>query len=139
MTRVTQVGRLAFVLTALCCVFATAQDGFPVSTQVDRSDIRFRSRTTRAAAPNCPELENLGYVFRRLVDVPLDIRLLDSNTPDDCSVNLFRGSNDASLPMARPSTEFTWAPTELFHKPLYFEDAILERAGQAKHPILQPC
>ena len=31
-----------------------------------------------------------------------------------------------------------WAPTNLYHYPLYFEDPSLERYGHAYHPIVQP-
>lgn len=31
-----------------------------------------------------------------------------------------------------------WAPTNLYHSPLYFEDPALERYGHTYHPIVQP-
>lgn len=33
---------------------------------------------------------------------------------------------------------YNWAASELRHRPLYFEDAMLERHGQTRHPVLQP-
>ena len=138
MTRVCRIGLMACTLLTICCLVAPAQDLVPVSTQLDRSEVGLRARVTRAPAPSCPELEQLGYEFRRLYDVQLDIRLLDTETPADCSVNLFQLPDSDSSAIVRPHFEFTWVPTELWYKPLYFEDAILERAGQSKHALLQP-
>ena len=33
---------------------------------------------------------------------------------------------------------FHWAPSEMVHRPLYFEEAALERYGQTHSPLLQP-
>jgi hypothetical protein len=44
---------------------------------------------------------------------------------------LFRG--DDWMPM-----EYNWVASELRHRPLYFEDAMLERHGQMRHPLVQP-
>ena len=35
-------------------------------------------------------------------------------------------------------TQFNWAPTELAHQPLYFDELALERYGQTVAPRLQP-
>jgi len=36
------------------------------------------------------------------------------------------------------SQDFRWKPTDLYHYPLYFEDAPLERYGHTHHRLLQP-
>lgn len=35
-------------------------------------------------------------------------------------------------------TVLQWAPTNLYHNPLYFEDPALERYGHTYHPLVQP-
>lgn len=34
--------------------------------------------------------------------------------------------------------QFEWRSSGLFHRPLYFEDVMLERHGHARHPLVQP-
>ncbi len=34
--------------------------------------------------------------------------------------------------------EFTWAASNVYHNPLYFEDFALERYGHSHHPVVQP-
>jgi hypothetical protein len=34
--------------------------------------------------------------------------------------------------------QYCWAASELCHRPLYFEDAMLERHGQTRRPLVQP-
>lgn len=63
-----------------------------------------------------------------------------------------RGINEEQLPddffektrseeygaVQSPPTVMQWAPTNLYHYPLYFEDPALERYGHTYHPLVQP-
>lgn len=42
------------------------------------------------------------------------------------------------MPRQSPATVLQWAPTNLYHYPLYFEDPSLERYGHTYHPLIQP-
>jgi hypothetical protein len=44
---------------------------------------------------------------------------------------VFRG--DDWLPI-----QYNWVASDLCYRPLYFEDAMLERHGQTRHPLVQP-
>jgi len=46
--------------------------------------------------------------------------------------------NGEYVPRAASPTVFQWAPTNLYHYPLYFEDPSLERYGHTYHPLIQP-
>lgn len=41
-------------------------------------------------------------------------------------------------PREFPDTLYAWEPTNFYHYPLYFEDAVLERYGHTYHPLIQP-
>jgi hypothetical protein len=80
--------------------------------------------------------------FEPIMDLRVDIRLEaspDADLPADPSENLFDRS-----PVLPPRTtawswrEFRWSATELWHRPLYFQDVQLERYGQMRHPLIQP-
>jgi hypothetical protein len=80
--------------------------------------------------------------FPDIQSISLDIRLDDSaasELPPDPADKLF-----ALLPSPSPRrttwvpTQFSWAATEFWHWPLYFDDVQLERYGQMRHPLLQP-
>jgi hypothetical protein len=45
---------------------------------------------------------------------------------------------DARLAGGWPITDFNWAATGMYHKPLYFEEVNLERYGYTVSPVLQP-
>ena len=96
-------------------------------------------RPARARIPqqSCPSLESLGYQFRRLNDIRLSIHLDDSEMPADCSTELFGTTQQGGLHRGL-GLQFSWIASELYHQPLYFEDPILERAGQTHHHLVQP-
>jgi hypothetical protein len=52
----------------------------------------------------------------------------------------FESQVDTGEYIARQSspTVYQWAPTNLYHFPLYFEDPSLERYGHTYHPLVQP-
>lgn len=55
--------------------------------------------------------------------------------PDDFNGEL---NNGDYTPRQSPATVLQWAPTNLYHYPLYFEDPSLERYGHTYHPLVQP-
>ena len=57
----------------------------------------------------------------------------------NCAAGLFR-PGEAGLDSHKPwpPTQFNWAPSELYHQPLYFDDTPLERYGQSAPCLLQP-
>ena len=86
----------------------------------------------------CPSLEDLGYRFKSLAEISLNIGLTEGEQPEDCSANLFQsqmGNAPARLPI---NMTMFWAASELWHQPLYFEDPVLERYGRTYHPLIQP-
>jgi len=46
--------------------------------------------------------------------------------------------NKTYEPRAFPDTMYAWEPSNFYHYPLYFEDAVLERYGHTYHPVVQP-
>ena len=74
------------------------------------------------------------------VDLP-DTRVRDGLLPPDASQGMF-GESSAS-PGAKRDDQWTpigvhWAPSGNRYRPPYFEDTMLERHGQARHPLVQP-
>jgi hypothetical protein len=41
-------------------------------------------------------------------------------------------------PRSFPDAMYAWEPSNFYHYPLYFEDAVLERYGHTYHPLVQP-
>lgn len=77
---------------------------------------------------------------------PLSARLPDTNMrtgrrPTDVSREAFDSQAvPASIDRGTgwSAIQFQWAASELRYRPLYFEDAMLERHGQTRHPLVQP-
>jgi hypothetical protein len=105
-----------------------------VFAQADQPEITAPPRRAVAA---CPTLEELGYLLKQITEISLDITSRAERLPDDCSVGLFAGAT--GWEMTSPSQrEFTWAASELYSQPAYFDDPILERYGQTHRPLIQP-
>lgn len=64
-------------------------------------------------------------------------------TPEDVA-NLDMVPEDVAFPASvyqprlSPETLFSWEPSNIWHNPLYFEDAQLERYGHVANPLVQP-
>jgi len=101
-------------------------------------DVAPKDSAPRAQCPSIAQREKWFKPLARIrAELPSDRGLL----PEDCSAAVFDASNSQAEPLtARPwgCTEFHWAPTNLAHQPLYFDDIPLERYGQTCSPILQP-
>jgi hypothetical protein len=91
----------------------------------------------RRPATDCPTLEELGYEAKAITDIRLDISVDRGRLPVDCSHGLFAPAVGWEMASSRES-EFSWAASELYHQPAYWDDPILERYGQARHPLVQP-
>jgi hypothetical protein len=61
--------------------------------------------------------------------------------PPDASAGLFDKRVDRPMHVRGSKWEkqvFCWTASELRHQPVYFEDTMLERHGQTRHPLIQP-
>ena len=88
-----------------------------------------------------PPAEQIRAALQPLTKEKISTRLPDGLTPPDASRGLF-GDTRPAFPIFRGDdfsyTEFHWAASNLRHRPLYFEDAMLERHGQAYCGLIQP-
>ena len=86
----------------------------------------------------CPTLEQLGYATKPLVELRLDIEVRDERMPVDCSDTLFQATAPGHDNRSWLAAEFNWVASDLFAQPAYFDDPVLERYGQTRHPLVQP-
>ncbi len=68
----------------------------------------------------------LGYALRNIERDQL---------PEDFDSRMDNGTYE---PRQASPVVYQWAPTNLYHYPLYFEDPSLERYGHTYHPLVQP-
>jgi hypothetical protein len=70
-----------------------------------------------------------------------DIKLREGILPMDVSQGVF-DARETSYAAHRSDgwgpIHYSWFASDLCHRPLYFEDAMLERHGQTRHPCIQP-
>lgn len=91
-----------------------------------------------------PRESNESRAFRPITSVTVDVSLPAGLLPGDdaeSSTDPTAGipeSGDGRLAGAWASSQFPWEATALCHRPLYFEQANLERYGYGVHPLLQP-
>ncbi len=85
----------------------------------------------------CPSLDKLGYRFKRITDIELSLALDDEFQPEDCATALFLLRPIPGTVTEPVETIFTWAPSEIYHRPLYWDDPLLERYGQTFKPLPQ--
>jgi len=89
-----------------------------------------------------PTRQDLQAWFKPLDQVSIDIRAKAGPVPADFSARSLKhrqGFDQLTFPRADSAyVEFCWAPAELAHQPLYFDDQPLERYGQSVCPPLQP-
>ena len=70
-----------------------------------------------------------------------DIKLREGILPMDVSHGVFDGQETSYAAHRGDSwapIRYCWVASDLRHRPLYFEDAMLERHGQTRHPLIQP-
>ena len=115
----------------LCAALIVAATPSAVFAQAEAIDMPPRREIVA-----CPSLADLGYLTKALTEISLDMSATN-RLPDDCSVNLFAPAGGWELaPLAQ--REFTWAASELYAQPSYWDDPILERYGQTHRPFIQP-
>lgn len=87
----------------------------------------------------CPGDELKRKWLRPMAKIQADIKLSPGPTPMDCTGPVFDvGSGPPQGKRERGWTELHWCPTDLYYRPLYFDDTPLERYGQTPCPLLQP-
>ncbi len=92
--------------------------------------------------PNLPTLRRLSIPLTELkLSDGAEPPTLFDEMPVDNSADLFRTPDEATPRGVRnpwPTQRVCWSAPEYWHRPLYFEDAPLERYGQTISPVLQP-
>lgn len=90
-----------------------------------------------AARPLAPRrlrtIQEISPYYDTTVDK--DIREFAVKMAGDYDVSF---GNKTYEPRAFPDTMYAWEPSNFYHYPLYFEDAVLERYGHTYHPLVQP-
>jgi len=89
----------------------------------DESTAETSQRLTRDMSTISP---TLSYALRGIDETQLPTEYFD------------RMDNGNYVARQSAPTVLQWAPTNLWHHPLYFEDAPLERYGHTYHPLVQP-
>lgn len=123
----------AFVLSA-----ATALAAAPVGAQQDAEEVQPIQTPPFLKVPP-PELLRRG--LQPLAAELPDTSVRDGLMPPDLSRVLFddqTASAHADRGDQWTSIDFHWVPSELRHRPTYFEDTMLERHGQTRLPLVQP-
>ncbi len=126
---------------------AVAQEGMPgKDASAPRQHLLSQQRTPAdngqlPAFLKPPPKELLQRGLQPLATELPDTRTREGLLPPDASQGLFdkhlssadhyRGAHWAPLSVH-------WLPSEIRYRPLYFEDAMLERHGQSRHPLIQP-
>lgn len=95
-------------------------------------------QTPRREPLDCPSLKELGYKTKTLANLKLDISIANARLPADCSDGLFDKTAVGQDGRSWFETEFNWAASDLYAQPAYFDDPMLERYGQTRHPLVQP-
>ena len=88
-----------------------------------------------------PTVDEIRAALKPLTEETIDTRVPEGLTPPDASEGLFDETRSEVMVFRGGDfshTDFHWAASNLRHRPLYFEDAMLERHGQAYCPYVQP-
>jgi hypothetical protein len=92
--------------------------------------------------PALPDPCELGAderaVFKPIEQIPLVMQGDGQTLPPDCSQNLFHAAGSAPGSRFGSYAGMHWQPTNMFHRPTYFEDVAVERYGQSRFPHFQP-
>lgn len=106
----------------------------------DDQDQRDEDKLKEDEAARRARIDDL-YRIRGVDEVSLDIRP-DFPTPDDSAKDLLThriaDPREIRLEQGWSHVHFHWAATNFWHRPLYFEDILLERHGQTAGPLVQP-
>ena len=85
----------------------------------------------KPAPETCPTLEDLN--LKPIRQITNDITPKGDKFPFECSLK-----QEQYQPRSWPVITYTWKAAGTCHKPLYFEEAHLERYGHALPPYIQP-
>ena len=89
----------------------------------------------------CPTPDQLRAMYKPIRDVVVKLDPPEGQLPIDCATGLFAAATpgeSSDIGRGWADSEMNWAPTELAHQPLYFDDVPLERYGQSHAPLFQP-
>ncbi len=137
-SRETIIMRCTTYTFALVLSAATVLAGTAATAQQDAEDLQPKQTPSFLKTPPQDVLQQ-GLQ-------PLAAELPDSSVreglmPPDLSQVLF-DDHPGSAGIDRGSQwtpmDFHWLPSELRYRPTYFEDTMLERHGQMRHPLVQP-
>lgn len=87
------------------------------------------AQVTQGELPPCPSPADV----KRIREITTDISAQAGEFPPECALG-----NVAYVPRVFTPTMYTWKASALCYKPLYFQQASLERYGHTWGPILQP-
>jgi hypothetical protein len=83
--------------------------------------------------PKISECKPAREVLKPIEKIDYRIAAEPGEFPTDCPLG-----DDRFVPRSWPTVTFTWTASALCHKPLYFEEAHLERYGHTCGPLVQP-
>jgi hypothetical protein len=96
---------------------------------------------SKGAQIACPTPDKLRAMYKPIRDVEVKLDPPEGQLPIDCATGLFAKQipgESSDIGRGWMGSELNWAPTELTHQPLYFDDVPLERYGQSHAPLFQP-
>jgi len=135
---------LSAAVLLLCCRQVGAQQGpqlAPPAAAAPQIEVTPRPEGSGDERVKCPTREEIQQGLKSLKSVKTDIAA-QGELPPNCAAEVF--GHDirpaTNLPTARGfnATAFQWKAPGTCHRPLYFEDATLERYGQGHVRVLQP-
>lgn len=132
------MNRMRWAVLSLA-MFVVAVCHLPAAAQSSSDQSGTPSQRPSFLSPPSKELIERG--LQPLSSTLPDISLRGGLRPVDASQGVFdtQGApyaahrGDGWVPI-----QYGWVASELRHRPLYFEDAMLERHGQMRHPLVQP-
>ena len=131
-------------MTRLYLAALLALIGFPDGvradspTRPDVTQVRFvqaQPNQPFQRAPQGPELLQ-KIAPRQFESITTRVSPPGEMFPEDQAANLF--AEGPTLPESVTWKPFYWAASEIWHRPIYFQDIKLERYGQTCSPLLQP-
>ncbi len=112
------------------------KDPVPSGLNLKGADLK-----SKGAQIACPTPDQLRAMYKPIRDVEVKLDPPEGQLPIDCATGLFAAATpgeSSDIGRGWTGSELNWAPTELTHQPLYFDDVPLERYGQSHAPLFQP-
>lgn len=136
----TFVCRAGVVGALLLSLNAHVANGQPAPANPPAEVSQFRLEDGQISCPTPEELRSKGW-FQPLDQVTASLLEHDRGEhPLDCARDLFATDPSAATNVLGPfpPSHFMWAPSHLWHQPVYFSDVTLEQYGQSICPPAQP-